>query len=447
MSSSGLRPSMTTAENGTAVPGAHSTTSSGTGLDALPAEPREQLQRHCQQWLRGYSSIKTRTSYAERLGIPRHWIPGRSSPSGTRGRKPRGYTGHEWLLWCLHHGVPYLQPDRDDLNRWLDELAEAGYAQRSQATMLSAVSSFYRHLLREGLVNANPVERIDRNARALRPPKQSRARAPLSWEQTRALLEAAWLLSTRTRHGLRDRAMLEVLVTTGLRADELVELDRADYHRPSPGAPGQLTITGKGGHTRVTGLPVEVADAVDDYHAGLPTAGTVAPAGHAGGRVRQPLFATSTGGRLHTSHVTAVLKRVVDTLTPTTPPREHWKRELLRSAVGARLAAELAPIKGRVHPHRLRHSYGTHAINAGVPIRQVQRDLGHADVATTEAYVHDEHQAAHSAAHQLSPGLHRGWLTARNTRETAREAERAETPGQLSVDLPDRQHDTDPPEP
>lgn len=407
--------------------------------DLRDDERVRELREIARRWLRGFRSAKSRSSNAERLGLPRDWIPAldeTAEDSPRRGRRS-GYTGHEWLLWCWQAGVPYFAPSSDDLNRWLDQLASAGYAQRTQTAMLSSVSSFFRHLIREDVLEANPAERVDRRTRNLQPSKQGKAGKPFTFEQVRALLEAAWLLASRTRNGHRDRAMLELLAGTGMRADELVQLDRANYYRPSPGAPAELVITGKGGRTRTIGVPVEVADAVDDYQAGLPTAGAVAARGHAGPRTRQPLFVSATGERLHTSHVAAVLKRLVATFAPERTPRERWKRELLRTAIGARVAAELAPLRGHAHPHRLRHAYGTNALNAGVPIRQVQKDLGHADVATTETYVHDQAQAANSAAHQLSPGLHRGWLAPRSTAEQARAAERDELPGQTSIDEED----------
>lgn len=406
--------------------------------ELLDDERVRELRDYGRRWLRGFRSAKSRSSNAERLGLPRDWIPALDdvTESGSRRSRRSGYTGNEWLLWCFTHGVPYFAPTGDDLNRWLDALAADGYAQRTQTAMLSSVSSFFQHLIREDVLEANPANKVDRRTRNLQPSKSGKAGKPFTFEQVRALLEAAWLLTTRTRNGRRDRAMLELLAGTGMRADELVQLDRADYYRPSPGAPAELAITGKGGHTRTIGVPVEVADAVDDYHASLTNAGTVDRHGHAGGRVRQPLFVSAKGERLHTSHVAAVLKRVVDTFAPQYTPREHWKRELLRTSVGARVAAELAPLRGHAHPHRLRHAYGTNAIEAGVPIRQVQRDLGHADVATTETYVHDQQQAANSASHQLSPGLHRGWLTPRGTSRIA-EVDAEQLPGQTSVPMPD----------
>ena len=387
-------------------------------LDDLTDDPRvSQLRDDLAAWLRRYRSMKTRESYAERLGVPRTWIPERPEPSG-KGRKPRGYSGTEWLLGCWRNSVPYSEPDADDVNRWLDELDQRGYVQRTQAAWVASASSFYQHLARLGRVDRNPMATVDRRSRELRSSDMAKTRTPLAWDQTRALLEAAWLIAERTRNGPRDRAMIELLVCTGMRAKELVDLDLDSYDRPSPGAGGSVLVSRKGGTLQRLGVPVPTADAVDDYLAER-RPGTVARAGERGGRLRQPLFVSSSGERLHPKHVPYLLRRLVDTFVPDTQPRERWKRELLQSQAGTRLAATLAPLKGKASPHRIRHSYGTHALEAGVPQRQVQQDLGHSDPATTEGYLADKHQAENAAGHQLSPALHRGWWTPRTTRDRA----------------------------
>ncbi|MFD0488557.1 tyrosine-type recombinase/integrase [Saccharopolyspora spinosporotrichia] len=68
-----------------------------------------------------------------------------------------------------------------------------------------------------------------------------------------------------------------------------------------------------------------------------------------------------------------------------------------------------------MHPHSARHSYATHAKNRGAEARQVQKDLGHTSLSTTEGYLHDAENLANSAAHDLSPALHRGFPTTTTT--------------------------------
>jgi integrase len=116
---------------------------------------------------------------------------------------------------------------------------------------------------------------------------------------------------------------------------------------------------------------------------------------------------------VHVSHVTAVLRRLCATFAPgpsAVPAR--WLRDLLATAQAAFITTHLGPLRDTIHPHSARHSYATHAIARGVPARQVQRDLGHAALSTTEGYLHDEDNLRNSAAHELSAALHRGWLSA-----------------------------------
>ena len=112
-----------------------------------------------------------------------------------------------------------------------------------------------------------------------------------------------------------------------------------------------------------------------------------------------PIFVTSTGKRVHTSHLQAVLTRLCKAFTEASTPETEF------------IATHLGPLRDSIHPHSARHSYATHAVERGVPPRQVQRDLGHAVLATTEGYLHDEDNVRNSAAHELAPALHRGWLS------------------------------------
>ncbi|WAL69140.1 tyrosine-type recombinase/integrase [Amycolatopsis cynarae] len=375
-------------------------------------------QERLAEFLRIYTSLNTRVAYATDLGIPLEWVPGYVPPDPTRrrGRRRAQPTGLEWFPWCLANGFGSFAEIRvEHVERWLDELARAGYSDATRGRMLSAVSAFYRkYLIREGLAEQNPAALVDRRTQHLnRASGTPSATARWSFEACRALLLAAHLLAEHRRDGRRDRAMVEILIGTGVRAEELVGTHLTDYRRPVPGAIGILRVHGKGAKDREVALAAPVADALDAYlEQRLPPA-VPALRGQVGPAPAEPLFVTSTGRRVHVSHVTAVLRRLCATFAPapgTPAPRQAWLRELLTSSQAAFIATHLAPLSGRIHPHSARHSYATHAIERGVPPRQVQRDLGHAALSTTEGYLHDEDNIRNSAAHELSVGLHRGWL-------------------------------------
>jgi integrase/recombinase XerD len=386
-----------------------------------PADRGKTGQERFAEFLRIYASVNTRLAYATDLGIPLEWVPGyvAPDPQRRRGRARRSEpTGLEWLPWCLRNGFSSFADVRvEHVERWLDELARAGYSDATRGRMLSAVSAFYRkYLQREGLAEHNPAALVDRKTQHLnRAGGTPSATARWSFEACRALLLAAHLLAERSRNGIRDRAMVEVLIGTGVRAEELVGTTVADYRRLSSGDIGVLRVHGKGAKDREVALTAPVADAVEAYLAERVAPAVPAVRGQVGIAPPEPLFVTSTGAGVHVSHVTALLRRLCATFAPAVdapPPRARWLRNLLVTAQADFIATHLAPLRDTIHPHSARHSYATHAIERGVPPRQVQRDLGHAALSTTEGYLHDEDNIRNSGAHELSLALHRGWLPA-----------------------------------
>lgn len=386
---------------------------------AVPASSAGDAQQRFAEFLRIYTSLNTRIAYATDLGIPRDWVPGYTppDPGRRRGRARREHpTGLQWLHWCLAQGfTSFDQVQVTDVERWLAELADAGYSTATRARMLSAVSAFYRkYLRRHGMASHNPVDLVDRRTQHLNRPRNSPSTTKRwSMHACRALLMAAYLLAEHRRDGARDRAMVEILLGTGVRAEELVGVNRDDYHRSTPHGPAVLRVHGKGGKDRDVALTPPVADAVQTYLARRVTPAVPALAGQVGLTPPDPLFTTSTGRRVHVSHVQAMLTRLCATFVPAadaTPPRTPWLRDLMDTSQAAFIATHLAPLRDTIHPHSARHTYATEAIERGVPPRQVQRDLGHADLTTTEGYLHDEENIRNSAAHELSPALHRGWL-------------------------------------
>lgn len=371
------------------------------------------------EFLRIYASLNTRVAYARDLGIPLDWVPGYTAPDPARrrGRSRRSQpTGLEWLTWCVHNGFGSFADIRvEHVERWLYELAQAGYSEATRGRMLSAVSAFYqKYLMREGLADRNPTALVDRRAQHLnRPTGTPSSTKRWSFEACRALLLAAYLLSERGRHGLRDRAMIEILVGTGVRAEELVSTNMLDYRRANSADIGMLRIHGKGAKEREVALPPPVADALDAYLTQRHPAAVPAVTGQVAGGSAEPLFVTSTGRRVHVSHLDALLRRLCATFAPHSDaaPRARWLADLRATSQAAFIATHLGPLRDSIHPHSARHSYATHAIERGVPPRRIQQDLGHAALSTTEGYLHDEDNIRNSAAHELSPALHRGWLT------------------------------------
>ena len=216
----------------------------------------------------------------------------------------------------------------------------AGIGGRTLQRLLSALRSFYRYLLREGVVETNP-------AVGIRAPKAPR-RLPrtLDVDQTARLLD--W--DSTDPLAIRDRAVMELMYSSGLRLSELLHLELSDLDLKD----ASVRVTGKGRKTRVVPVGRHARDALGKWlriRDSLATAETA-------------LFVSRRGGRLSPRTVQQRL--------------QQWgsKRGL----------------PGRLHPHMLRHSCASHVLESSSDLRAVQELLGHADIATTQIYTHLDFQ-------------------------------------------------------
>jgi site-specific recombinase XerD len=241
---------------------------------------------------------------------------------------------------------PVGEATTEQIEAWLASLRAEGRAPTTVARRLAAVRAFFRHLTLIGMRADNPAAAI---AGPRRPRTVPRTLSPSEAER---LVEVA---AGTTPRAMRDRALVELLYGAGLRVSEAVGLVKA-----SVDLEGRLVrVVGKGGKERLVPLGRPAAEALRRYMAlGRP---------HLDRRHRPDLFLNARGGALTRAGVFLILRRLAD-------------------------RAGLEP--GRVHPHLLRHSFGTHLLEGGADLRSVQEMLGHADVATTERYTHvsDKHR-------------------------------------------------------
>jgi integrase/recombinase XerD len=228
----------------------------------------------------------------------------------------------------------------DDVVSWLERLRARGLAPASVGRRLSAVRGFYRHLLREGGVRRDPTEHLD-TPRAARPLPRA-----LSRESATMLVEAP---DTRRPRGVRDRAALELLYATGMRASECLGLRLEDVNLSA----GYVVCTGKGARQRLVPVGAEALSWVRRYL-----------------RDVRPLHTRRRdSGHLFVNPAGAALSR-----------QSLWT--LVRQAAAA------AGLRRRVSPHVLRHSFASHLLEGGADLRSVQAMLGHADISTTQIYTH-----------------------------------------------------------
>ena len=244
------------------------------------------------------------------------------------------------LLWLQQRDKTLITATRDDLLALLAGEVSRGRSPRSLSRYLSGYRQFYRWLVRERIVSADPSALIES-------PKQGRGLPKaLSEEQVEALLEAP---DTGTHLGLRDRAMLELMYATGLRVSELCSLQLSNLNKNQ----GVIRIIGKGQKERLVPLGLEAADWLEKYFT-----------------ESRPLFlkGANSSYMFLTNRKTGLTRQA------------FWymiRRNCLQ-----------AGIQKKISPHMLRHSFATHLLNHGADLRVVQLLLGHSDLSTTQIYTH-----------------------------------------------------------
>ena len=249
----------------------------------------------------------------------------------------------QWLATrqALQDDAGLLSAQAADLSAYLAyRVSQHGLRASSQARLHSSFKRFFRHALREGLLQTDPTLLLDAPKRAPRFPKT------LSEADVEALLAAP---DIDTPAGLRDRCMLEVLYACGLRVSELVGLKLVQLSLND----GVLRVMGKGSRERLVPLGEEAVGWLTRWLA-APRSSLLA------GRTCDAVFVTARGEGM--------------------TRQAFW--HLLR-----RHAAQSIPGRA-LSPHTLRHAFATHLINHGADLRVVQLLLGHADISTTQIYTH-----------------------------------------------------------
>src|SRR5512133_1163119 len=244
------------------------------------------------------------------------------------------------------------------LRRYLALLGKSA-KKSSIGRKLAAIRSFFRYLLRGGVVAKNPAELI------ATPKKENRLPFHLDIDQVTTLVEAP---ADDQKHALRDRAILEMLYSCGLRVSEMTGLNIAELDLSG----GMVRVMGKGGKERIVPVGSRAITAIREY---LVDRGE--PAGNS------PLFLNTRGQRINRRSVA----RIIDA-------------HVLR----------IAAFK-RISPHILRHTFATHMLEGGADLRAIQELLGHASLSTTQKYTHvgidrlmEVYDKAHPKAHTKKEG-------------------------------------------
>lgn len=239
---------------------------------------------------------------------------------------------HKW-------DVPPRRVEREMVERYLEWLYERGREKSSQARNLSGIRSFFNYLLLNDEITTSPAEEISS-------PKASR-----SLPDTLSTAEIDLLISSievDTTKGLRDRAIIELLYSCGLRVTELVSLRVGDLFFGE----GYIRVIGKGDKQRLVPISTLARERISLYLDKRKAARSS----------EEVLFLNNRGRQLTRVMIFMILKQ----------------------------AALRAGIDKQISPHTLRHSFATHLLEGGAGIRQVQELLGHESILTTEIYTHLE---------------------------------------------------------
>jgi integrase/recombinase XerD len=260
----------------------------------------------------------------------------------------------------LHYpDVSALKVTLKHLQHFLEHVHALGLSAHSQARILSGVKAFYKFLLFDELVNDDPTTLLEG-------PKLGRKLPDtLSFHEIETLLEA---IDLSTSEGGRNRAMLEVLYSSGLRVSELVELKIDNIHADI----GFLQVIGKGNKERL----VPIGKDALKYTL---------------------LYVNEIRGK-----------------TPHKPPQKNFESHVFLNRLGKKLTrvmvftiiknlAKKVGLKKAISPHTFRHSFATHLIEGGADLRAVQEMLGHESITTTEIYTHLDRDYLRQVVQEFHP--------------------------------------------
>ena len=281
----------------------------------------------------------------------------RARGAAERTRRAYGVDLGGFAEWAGEQGLGPADVRHRDVRRFGAGLSGAGAAPATVARKLAALRGLYGLLVRTGRAGSNPAELVSSPKRSEKLPRV------LTTEQMRSLLER---IPARTPLELRDRAMLELAYSCGLRCEEIVNLDLGALDFETE----QLRVLGKGGKERLLPVGEPAQRALRRYLDKGRHALVAEPR-------EQALFLSKSGRRLSNSDVTRRLGL--------------WTRE--------------AALAAGVSPHALRHSFATHLLEGGADLRTIQELLGHASISTTQVYtrvdaarLRDTYAASHPRA-------------------------------------------------
>ena len=249
------------------------------------------------------------------------------------------------LLFMASEGVTYATLTYNDLQQFVAQLADIGIHSRSQARIISGIRSFYRFLMLEGYVTTDPTELLESPKKGLHLPEV------LSVEEIDSMIAS---IDLSQPEGHRNRAILEVLYSCGLRVSELTSLRFSDVYFEE----GFIKVEGKGSKQRL--VPISEVAIHEIFNYLIDRNKITIKKGF-----EDILFLSRRGTSLSRIMIFHIIKQ----------------------------QAEMAGVQKNVSPHTFRHSFATHLLEGGANLRAIQEMLGHESITTTEIYAHIDRES------------------------------------------------------
>ena len=234
-----------------------------------------------------------------------------------------------------------LQIERSDLSEFISNISKSGVAARSQSRIISGIKAFYKYLIMEDYITANPTELLESPKIGMKLPDT------LSIKEIDKLIAA---IDLSKAEGERNRAMLEILYSCGLRVTELITLKLSNVSFVE----GFIKVVGKGNKERLAPIGNTALKYLNIYINEVRNHQEIKKG------YKDIIFLNRRGKQLTRVMIFTIIKQL----------------------------AKKIGLKKNISPHTFRHSFATHLIQGGADLRAVQEMLGHESITTTEIYTH-----------------------------------------------------------
>ena len=248
---------------------------------------------------------------------------------------------YKYAEYIKTNNISVLKTNLEDIRGFIKEINKIGISARSQARFISSIKSFYKFLLIEGFISNSPAQLLASPKIGVKIP------TVLSIDEVNKLIKSIDLSS---KHGERNRAIIETIYACGLRVTELINLKISNIFFKD----NFLKIIGKGNKERLCPIANKTLSYLKIYIDEIRNHSIIKE------KDSDIVFLNNRGSKLSRIMIFLLLKKY----------------------------AEIAGIKKNISPHTLRHSFATHLIDGGADLRAIQEMLGHQSITTTEIYTH-----------------------------------------------------------